>query len=288
MKLNALEPHLTALIDYIEGVKEKPIDNKQLNRLKAILNSQSISYTDADHLSSIIYYLKYEERVRQEFLLKKHLDNLPETVAPRLRKAETVSALEYLMVLGINTPTDISQALSIRPDFLQQIGISSSEDLKAIGLQFDLIDQMEQMSAILEKYNGEENHGAWLETVGDLPNVLLALIKNAQKSINFVEMNAVSLQGCDLEQYQIKLNVLKSYLSSFADDKKDSGSLSSWTVYCKSVLQELHEFEILRQKDLLRAYCLQPGILETWKTLDRTLTLSTLQSSPENVFTMGS
>ena len=189
------------------------------------------------------------------------------------------------MLLGINNPTDLAQELSIRPEFLQQIGISSSHDLQVIGLQFDLIDQMEQMSAILEKFSGENN---WLETVGDLPTALSSLIKNAKESINFVEKNAVSLQGCDLEKYRTKLKDLQSYLDSFADDKKNPGSLSSWTVYCKSVLQELHEFEILREKDLLRAYCLQPGILKTWETLGRNLTLSTLKSSPENVFNMGS
>lgn len=293
VSMATLQPHLTALIEYIETNEEMyltPASTRQslLNTLKTTRDLESPSTQDIENLFNAISQINSSERLKQAQNLKDYLSNLHKTVAPRLRENKVVSAMEYLTILNIRSPTILSEILSVRPEFLQKVGLSTSEDLKVIGLQFEPLNQIKQMMDNLTKYKGKENHEDWLKETSALPHKLDEIIKNAKGLINFVESHGASLQDCDPEKFQATIEVLKDYLKRFDEAKQNYVDLSSWTVFCKAALRELSELEILCQKDLLRSYCLQPGITATWKTLDPNLTLSTLESLPENVFNMGS
>lgn len=291
-----LKPYIKMLIEYLKedlahSWKDRKFSSFLFDDLTAFFNLAPGSDFKVDSLRFTIFTFEQEELAKQKNLLKVYLSQLPEQTATCLSQGQTVSALQYLTLLGIKSCEGLSQAFSIRPEFLQQIGLSTSDDLKAIGLEYALLDQILRLQNSLQQCIGKAEP-EWLEKFSDAPKILAEIIQKADKAIQFVEGHGLSLPNCDLTKYIEKRDTLKNVLNNFEKDQEDNRLpfLIYWIQTYQTEFNELSSLEIMRQRDLLRTYCLQPGILATWKTIDTHLTLSTFvkQSLPENVFTMGS
>lgn len=281
---------------------DKTVQVTHQQRAQAIENFLISQGYDLDSLNSIRNVVEPDEK--QTLVIEDPITN-GGTSPEAAFEIEDLEHFEWLKLLNISSKKKCSDVLNVSMDFLDKVGLSSIEDLKALGIDFETtktilnlkeisesflktLEEWKQVSKALMVHEQYENFSGFIQNIENIADVLDKKIVTLEKILPhanppfFLYLDNVKRISAQLHDAISKMHNAKESqgsLKAFICGDQINEICSSFT----KAASELAEDLVWADQWILHTYLHQWGIYsEVWKKLKETneqVTLSQLKAA---------